>query len=90
MHPTALAVIASRSRRTPYEPLCDSDPRTGVTIEVFYADRFLAASLGAGAGWYWWQRGRHPGQPCGPFLTSYRAFRNALSSRESKRGSDHA
>ena len=90
MHATASAVLASRSRRPQSEPLYDTDPRTGETIEVFYADRFLAASLGAGAGWYWWRRGRQPTQPFGPFPSSYRAYGDALSSRESKRGTDHA
>jgi hypothetical protein len=90
MYPTALAVIASRSRGPRCEPLSDTDPRTGAIIEVFHADRVLAASLGAGRGWYWWRRGRRPGQPCGPFPTSYRAYGDALSSRESKKGRDHA
>jgi hypothetical protein len=84
MHPTALAVIASRTRSPQREALCDTDPRTGSIIEVFYADRVLATSLGAGPGWYWWRRGRRPGQPCGPFTSSYRAYGDALSSRESE------
>jgi hypothetical protein len=90
MHPIALAVIASCSRSLRCEPLCDTDPRTGAIIEVFYADRVLAASLGAGPGWYWWRRGRRPAQPSGPFPTSYRAYCDALTSREAKKGTDHA
>jgi hypothetical protein len=72
--------IAARDRRTS-EPLYDVDPRTGATIEVFYADRSLAKSLGMrGAGWCWWtcQRGRLPGRAIGAFATSYRAYWDAL------------
>jgi hypothetical protein len=64
-----------------YEPLYDFDPRTGATIEVFYADPVLAASFGKpGAGWMWWTcwRGDRPCEPSGPFSSSYRAYRDAL------------
>jgi hypothetical protein len=65
-----------------YATLSDLDPHTGATIEVFYADRVLAASFGASLGWYWWSRhcGSRPGEPHGPFPTSYRAFGDALIS----------
>jgi hypothetical protein len=62
-----------------YDPLYDIDPRTGASVEVFYADRVLAKSFGTRAGWYWWtcRRGFLPdGLPTGPFATSYAAYRN--------------
>jgi hypothetical protein len=73
--------IAARDRRPRYEPLYDVDPRTGSTIEVFYADRALAKSFGLkGAGWFWWtcRLGCLPGRAIGPFATSYSAYRDAL------------
>jgi hypothetical protein len=39
-----------------YEPLCDIDPETGISIEVFYADRTLETFGRGGAGWFWWPR----------------------------------
>jgi len=76
--------IAARNdaQHRKYEPLSDFDPRTGATIEVFYADPVLAASFGAIAGWYWWSchRGSRPGQPHGPFHNGYRAYGDALIS----------
>ena len=63
------------------EPLYDTDPRTGVSMEVFYADRTLETFGRGGAGWFWWsrRRGCSPvGSPTGPFPTSYSAYRNAL------------
>ena len=78
----ARAVISDPKRRPAFEPLYDIDPRTGASIEVFYADRVLAASFGTrGAGWCWWtcQPGRLPdGPPTGPFATSYAAYRDAV------------
>jgi len=77
----ARAVISSDpERRAAFEPLYDRDPRTGATIEVFYADRALAASFGSRAGWFWWTC--HTGclpdcEPRGPFPSSYRAYRDA-------------
>jgi hypothetical protein len=70
------------------EPLYDFDPRTGSTIEVFYADRALAKSLGLrSAGWCWWtcQRSCLPGRAIGPFGMSYSAYRSALGSLGSSR-----
>ena len=58
------------------------DPRTGDSIEVFYADAVLARSFGARAGWFWWmcRAGLLPDRsPKGPFATSYLAYRNAVS-----------
>ena len=44
----ARAIITSRpGRRAAYEPLYDIDPRTGASIEIFYADRVLAKSFDA-------------------------------------------
>jgi hypothetical protein len=67
-------------RLAAYEPLYDIDPRTGASVEVFYADWVLAKSFGARRpGWFWWtcQRGHLPDElPTGPFATSYRAYRN--------------
>src|SRR5437016_538071 len=46
----------SQTERSPkYEPLHDTDARTGATIEVFYSDQALARCFGTrGAGWFWW------------------------------------
>jgi len=84
-HPTAKggavarAVISDPKRYTACEPLYDIDPQTGASVEIFYADRALATSFGARAGWFWWacQPGFLPGGlPIGPFATSYAAYRN--------------
>jgi hypothetical protein len=64
------------------DPLYDIDPRTGATIEVFYADRELETFGRCGAGWFWCSRRRGfspEGQPTGPFATSYAAYRHALN-----------
>jgi hypothetical protein len=63
------------------EPLYDINPQTGVSIEVFYADRALETFGRGGSGWFWWSRDRgHPpaGPATGPFPTSYAAYRHAL------------
>jgi hypothetical protein len=67
-----------RGRR---EPLYDINPRTGVSIEVFFSDRTLETFGRCGAGWFWWPRrlGFSPEGPAtGPFATSYAAYRHAL------------
>jgi hypothetical protein len=78
----ARAITTSDPERRPaFEPLYDRDPRTGATIEVFYADRVLAASFGRLAGWFHWscQAGRLPTcPPIGPFHTSYAAYQHAM------------
>jgi hypothetical protein len=79
----ARAIVSARTgRRSAYEPLYDIDPRTGASIEIFYADSVLAASFGTGgAGWHWWscQPGRLPDDlPAGPFGSSFLAYRDAL------------
>jgi hypothetical protein len=64
-----------------HEPLYDVHPRTGASIEVFYADRTLETFGKGGAGWFWWSRRRGfapDGPPTGPFATSYSAYRHAL------------
>ena len=63
------------------ETLFDVHPRTGVSIEVFFADHSLISFGKSGAGWFWQvrQRGRVPeGSAAGPFPSSYSAYRNAL------------
>jgi hypothetical protein len=75
----ARVVGSELERRAAYEPLYDVDPRTGDSIEVFYADRVLAKSFGRNSGWFWWscRRGRLPDDlPTGPFGTSYLAYRD--------------
>jgi hypothetical protein len=84
----ARAVITSKSVPYPqHEPFYDVDPRTGASVEVFYADRVLATSFGmSDAGWYFWscQCGSLPSDlPIGPFGTSYAAYREALGSLNS-------
>jgi hypothetical protein len=68
-------------RHQKYMPLFDVDPVTGLTIEVFFADRTLETFGRGGVGWFWWprRRGFAPEAPAhGPFPTSYSAYRNAL------------
>jgi hypothetical protein len=64
-----------------YEPLYDIDPRTGTSIEVFYADSALETFGWQGAGWFWCSRGRGfapAAAAIGPFATSYAAYRHAM------------
>jgi hypothetical protein len=77
----ARAIVTSKTAPYPrYEPLYDIDPRTGASVEIFYADRALATSFGAPhAGWYFWscQCGSLPSDlPIGPFTSSYLAYRS--------------
>jgi hypothetical protein len=68
-----------RGRR---EPLFDVHPRTGVSIEIFYADRTLETFGKCGAGWFWWSRRRGfspEGPATGPFATSYAAYRHSMT-----------
>ena len=66
----ARAVI-THPKSVPYpqhEPFYDVDPRTGASVEVFYADRVLAKSFGGqGPGCYCWscQVGSYAGQTAG-------------------------
>jgi hypothetical protein len=63
------------------EPLCDVDWVNGWSIAVFYAVAAWAREFGGSPGWYWWcYPGCLPeGDAFGPFATSFRAYRNALS-----------
>jgi hypothetical protein len=70
------------------EPLYDVVKETGISIEVFYADRTLETFGRGGAGWFWWPRrlGLPPDGPAtGPFATSYAAYRNAMSASRGER-----
>jgi hypothetical protein len=75
------APASNPRQRARHEPLYDIHPRTGLSIEVFYADRTLETFGKCGAGWFWWsrRRGFSPDGPAtGPFATSYAAYRHAL------------
>jgi hypothetical protein len=75
----ARVLISDPKRRAAFEPLYEIDPRSGASIEGFYADRVLAGSFGTRPGWYWGtcQRGFLPdGPPTGPFTSSYAAYRD--------------
>jgi hypothetical protein len=75
------APISNPRQRAAHEPLYDIDPRTGVSIEVYYSDRTLETFGQGGAGWFWWprRRGFSPvGPAAGPFATSYAAYRHAM------------
>jgi len=70
------------SQHERHEPLFDIHPRTGASIEVFYADRTLETFGRCAAGWFWWSRRRGfppEGAPRGPFATSYAAYRHAMN-----------
>jgi hypothetical protein len=63
-----------------HQPLFDTNPHTGATIEVFYADRALETFGWQGAGWFWCARRRGysaTGPATGPFPTSYAAYLDA-------------
>ena len=77
----ARAVISDQKRRAAFEPIYDTNLQTGNSVEIFFADHWLANSFGTQPGWFWWecQCGRLPERPPnGPFGTSYAAYRNAL------------
>jgi hypothetical protein len=74
-------MIPHTNQQARHEPLYDVRPWTGVSFEVFYADRKLETFGWGGAGWFWWprRRGSSPvGSPTGPFATSYAAYRHAI------------
>jgi hypothetical protein len=76
------APTSNPRQRARHEPLYDTNPRTGASIEVFYADRTLETFGRCGPGWFWWyrRRGFPPGSPpTGPFATSYAAYRHAIN-----------
>jgi hypothetical protein len=67
--------MAPTSNPRQREPLFDVHPRTGISFEVFYADRTLETFGSAGAGWFWWPRRRGfapEGPAIGPFPTIQR------------------
>jgi hypothetical protein len=69
-------------QRAAHEPFYDVHPRTGASIEVFYADRTLETFGRGSAGWFWClrRRGFKPDGPAwGPFPTSYSAYRHAMT-----------
>ncbi len=81
--------MPSPTQHARYEPLYDVHPRTGSSIEVFYADRTLETFGKGGAGWFWWsrRRGFSPnGAPTGPFATRYAAYRHALGTNLGAKG----
>ena len=83
-----MAPLPPASRRG---PIHDIHPLTGISIEVFYADRTLETFGRGGVGWFWWprRRGFSPDSPeTGPFATSYAAYRHAMNSGDAgaKRG----
>jgi hypothetical protein len=71
----ARAILTTQAgRRATWEPLYDTDPHTGATLEVFCADQVLAGSFGVQrAGWIWWTLPITP--PTGLFATSYARLR---------------
>jgi hypothetical protein len=74
-------VITDPRQHARREPPYDIDPRTGASIEVFYADRTLETFGKCGAGWFWQSRRRGYPPECqstGPFATSYAAYRHAM------------
>jgi hypothetical protein len=78
------ALSSDPGRRASREPLFDVHPRTGLSIEAFYADRSLETFGRTGAGWFWWSRrpGYSPdGSANGPFATRYAAYRDAMTDR---------
>ena len=77
------------------EPLFDFHPQTGVTIEVFHADRTMETFGRCSAGWFWCARRRGfapDGPTTGPFPTSYAAHRHAMNGAASdfEEGYGHA
>jgi hypothetical protein len=76
-----MALLPHTRQRARHEPLFDVHPKTGASIEVFYADRTLETFGRGGAGWFYWSRRRgHPpkGERTGPFATIYAAYRHAV------------
>ncbi len=74
------AIISRLWRRVAYEPLYDTDPRTGANVEVLCADRVLAQSFGGrDAGWFRWRHRRAclpDGLPTGSFGSTYLVYRD--------------
>ena len=67
------------------EPIQDLHPLTGISIEVFWADRTMETFGRESAGWFWWPRRRGfapDGAAHGPFPTAYSAYRAAANGCE--------
>ena len=62
-----MAPVARTANPKQQAPLYDINPATGVSIEVFYADRTLETFGWGGAGWFWWSLRRG----CSPDRFSY-------------------
>jgi hypothetical protein len=80
------APTSNSGQQARHEPLFDVHPRTGATIEIFYADRRLETFGRSGGGWFWCSRPRGfapGGPPTGPFATSYAAYRHAMNTATS-------
>ena len=73
-----LAPTPSPRQRERHEPLFDINPLTGISIEVFFADRELETFGRCGAGWFWWPR---VSQRMGFVDTSLEEGRSALMTR---------
>jgi hypothetical protein len=77
--------MSSNRRHQKYEPLFDTHPASGTSIEIFFADRTLESFGRIRAGWFWWprRRGFAPEGPArGPFGTNYAAYSDALHTGE--------
>jgi len=86
-------VTSNPKQRAAREPLYDINPETGVSIEIFYADRTLETFGRGGAGWFWWSRrsGSAPEGPAtGPFASSYAAYRHAMTTADPFSGKHRA
>jgi hypothetical protein len=88
-----MARASNPARHSIWEPMYETDPVTGGTIEIFYAHRQFAASFGAKDGGFFWWRFKSDclldGPPIGPFGTSYAAYRNAMKSQIGSPTSDN-
>jgi hypothetical protein len=79
-------VTSNQNQRSDREPLYDIAQETGISFEVFYADRTLETFGRGGAGWFWWplRRGCSPDGPAtGTFASSYAAYRHAMTTGRS-------
>jgi hypothetical protein len=76
-----MTLSSNDRRQQKYAPIFDVDAVTGVSIEVFYADRTLETFGRGGAGSFWWPRRRgFAPEARGPFPTDYSAYRHAATS----------
>jgi hypothetical protein len=75
-------VTSNPKQRAAREPLYDINPETGVSIEIFYADRTLETFGRGGAGWFWWSR-RSGSAPEGPATGPYASDQHPRQERSS-------